>query len=121
MALLARAFGWRAAAGADAAPGTALIDTLGSCDKRALPFSSEPNAALPRFSSFGRTARRAAHPSTSGRGPLASIELVQTFVYRLRVAPPVIRLRPLGGVEEPISALRGDLNRHIVTIAAAVG
>jgi hypothetical protein len=26
----------------------ALIDTLGRCDKRALPFSSEPNAALPR-------------------------------------------------------------------------
>jgi hypothetical protein len=54
-------------------------------------------------------------------GAAVSIELVRTFVFRLCVAPPVVRLRPLRRVEVPISALRGDLNRHIVTIAAAVG
>jgi hypothetical protein len=32
-------------------------------------------------------------PSTSDRaGPLLSIELVRTFLFRLRVAPPVVRL-----------------------------
>jgi hypothetical protein len=81
----------------------ALVDTLGSCDKRALPFSLEPSAALPR----------------SRLSPMPHLFFAGTFRLRTEPAAQVLRLGGRGVCRVGHLAVLHKMAKWIMCCAAA--